>query len=58
MKQRTHRRVFWAAILGAFCGIAAFTQTESWAAVLTVGACAVIAFIAGQAGDIEKEATR
>ena len=58
MKQRTHRRVFWAAILGAFCGIAAFTQTESWAAVLAVGACTIVAFIAGEAGDIEKEATR
>lgn len=58
MKQRTHRRVFWAAVLGAFCGILSFTKTQSWAAVLAVGACAVIALIAGQAGDIEKEGTR
>ena len=58
MTKQTHRRIFWAAILGAFCGILSFTKTQSWAAVLTVGACTIVAFISGEAGDIEQEGTR
>lgn len=55
MTTKTHRRIFWAAIVGAFCGIVSFSATESWAAVLTVGACAIVALFAGEAGDIYAE---
>ena len=55
MTKQTYRRIFWAAIVGAFCGILAFSKTQSWAAVLTVGACAIVALFAGEAGDIYAE---
>ena len=52
MTTKTYHRIFWAAIVGAFCGIVSFSATESWAAVLTVGACSIVALFAGEAGDI------
>lgn len=55
MTKQAHSRIFWTAILGAFCGILSFTKTQSWAAVLAVGACAIVALFAGEAGDIYAE---
>lgn len=55
MTTKLHRAIFWAAIAAAFMGIAIFSMTQSWAAVLTVGACAIIAAFAGEAGDIYEE---
>ena len=55
MTTKTYRRIFWAAILGAFCGIAIFTQTESWAAVGLTMAGVIIAAFAGEAGHIYDE---
>lgn len=59
MKQRTHRRIFWAAVIGSLCGIAAFTQVQSWAAVGMTATCAVLALFAGETGKLyEKEGER
>lgn len=55
MKARTHRRIFWAAIVSGFLGICLFIKNESWGAFWLTACSTVIALFAGEAGDIYEE---